>query len=175
MRFDPFGSYWPAEAMHFGSHIFIGRGAHIAASAGFYVGNYVLIGPEFCVMGGDHNFGEVGRLMWDVDVGGVNLPVVVEGDVWMGARVTLLKGVRMGCGSVVGAGSVVTKSVLSTAWPPAPLSCPPAAFLRRGSEGTPDGPGSRFSGHVRDRRRRPYRAREAQPGLRSTERFRYSP
>jgi acetyltransferase-like isoleucine patch superfamily enzyme len=111
VRFDLLGSYWPPESMHFGSHIFIGRGARIAASAGFYVGNHVLIGPDLCVMGGDHNFREVGKLMWDVDVGGVDLPVVVEDDVWMGARVTVLKGVTIGCGSVIGAGSVVTKSI----------------------------------------------------------------
>ena len=111
VRFDPFGTYWPSKSMYFGSHVFIGRGACIAASAGFYVGNYVLIGPEFCVMGGDHNFHEAGKLMWNVTTGGINLPVVVEDDVWIGARVTLLKGVRIGRGSVLGAGSVVTRSV----------------------------------------------------------------
>ena len=97
--------------MHFGSHIFIGRGARIEASEGFYVGDHVLIAPDFSVMGGDHNFREVGKLMRDVETGGVNLPVIVEDDVWIGTRVTLLKGVRIGRGSVIGAGSVVTKSI----------------------------------------------------------------
>jgi serine acetyltransferase len=41
----------------------------------------------------------------------VNLPVVIERDVWVGARVTILKGVRIAEGSVVGAGSVVTRSL----------------------------------------------------------------
>lgn len=38
-------------------------------------------------------------------------PVVVEDGVWIGARAIILPGVRIGRGSTVGAGSVVTKSV----------------------------------------------------------------
>lgn len=39
-----------------------------------------------------------------------DLPVVIEDGVWVGANVTILKGVTIGRGSVVAAGSVVTKS-----------------------------------------------------------------
>jgi maltose O-acetyltransferase len=38
-------------------------------------------------------------------------PIVIEDDVWIGAGVTVLPGVRVGRGSVVGAGSTVTKDV----------------------------------------------------------------
>jgi maltose O-acetyltransferase len=38
-------------------------------------------------------------------------PIVIENHVWLGANVTVLGGVRIGCGSVVAAGSVVTKDV----------------------------------------------------------------
>ena len=37
-------------------------------------------------------------------------PIVLEDDVWLGTRVTVLKGVTIGRGAVVGAGSVVTES-----------------------------------------------------------------
>lgn len=37
--------------------------------------------------------------------------VVIEEDVWIGARVTLLPGVTIGRGSIVAAGAVVTRSV----------------------------------------------------------------
>lgn len=37
--------------------------------------------------------------------------VVIEDDVWIGAHATILKGVRIGRGAVVGAGAVVTRSV----------------------------------------------------------------
>ena len=47
----------------------------------------------------------------------MNQPVVIEDDVWVGANVTILKGVTIGHGSVVAAGAVVTKS------------CPPYSII----------------------------------------------
>ena len=38
-------------------------------------------------------------------------PVVIEDNVWLGANVTVLKGVRIGRDSVVAAGSVVTRDL----------------------------------------------------------------
>lgn len=40
-------------------------------------------------------------------------PIVIEDDVWIGAHCVILKGVTIGARSVVGAGSVVTKSIPS--------------------------------------------------------------
>ena len=40
-------------------------------------------------------------------------PIVIEDDVWMGAHCIVLKGVRIGARSVIGAGSVVTKDIPS--------------------------------------------------------------
>lgn len=39
-------------------------------------------------------------------------PIIIEDDVWLGARVIILPGVRVGTGSVIGAGSVVTRDVV---------------------------------------------------------------
>lgn len=38
-------------------------------------------------------------------------PVIIEDDVWLGAGVIILSGVRVGRGAVIGAGAVVTKDV----------------------------------------------------------------
>jgi acetyltransferase-like isoleucine patch superfamily enzyme len=54
-------------------------------------------------------------------------PVVIEDDVWLGLNVTVLKGVRIGAGALIGAGSVVTRDI--------PAGCVaggnPAKILRR--------------------------------------------
>ncbi len=68
---------------------------------------------------------EIGRnckIAWDVvimdtDLHAVdgtvleNKPVVIEDNVWIGCRCIILKGVRVGTGAIIAAGSVVTKNV----------------------------------------------------------------
>ncbi len=41
----------------------------------------------------------------------LKLPVIIEDDVWVGPHVTILKGVRIGAGSWIEAGSVVTRDI----------------------------------------------------------------
>ena len=43
--------------------------------------------------------------------GTCSAPIVIEDDVWIGAQSTILKGVTIGARSIIGAGSVVTKSI----------------------------------------------------------------
>ena len=45
--------------------------------------------------------------------GTCSAPIVIEDDVWIGAQSIILKGVTIGARSIIGAGSVVTKSVPS--------------------------------------------------------------
>ncbi|MBN4056316.1 hypothetical protein JYT20_01205 [Rhodothermus sp. AH-315-K08] len=42
---------------------------------------------------------------------GKTSPIVIEDDVWLATRATILRGVRIGRGAVVAAGAVVTKDV----------------------------------------------------------------
>jgi acetyltransferase-like isoleucine patch superfamily enzyme len=41
----------------------------------------------------------------------LNKPVIIEDDVFIGVNSMVLKGVRIGAGSLIGAGSVVTKDI----------------------------------------------------------------
>jgi maltose O-acetyltransferase len=74
------------------------------------IGADVMMGPDVLVYALAHEFGDLDRPMIDQ---GYREPreVVVEDDVWIGARVIVLPGVRVGRGSVIGAGAVVTKDV----------------------------------------------------------------
>ena len=112
--FDPFGSY-TYSTIRLGDDILIGRRATIWAVPPAYVqlGNKVMLGPNVTIIAGDHVTDVVGSYMADVTdkTPGTDLPVVVENDVWIGANVTVLKGVTIGRGSVVAAGAVVTRSV----------------------------------------------------------------
>jgi len=75
------------------------------------IGDRVWIGPGVHIYGVEHML-EVDKRSYIKDV-----PVFIEDDVWIGGHATILPGVRLGKGCVVGAGSVVTKDVKSnTLW-----------------------------------------------------------
>lgn len=72
-----------------------------------------MFGPGVVVIGGGHNSTAIGKFMSDVHerTGNEDLGVVIQDDVWVGARAILLRGVIVGRGAVIAAGSVLTKSV----------------------------------------------------------------
>lgn len=113
VRFDPDGFY-SFENISLGTDVSLGLLATLLAGRStIRIGNKVMFGPQVTVIGGNHNAAEVGRFMFDVTEKrpGDDLGVVIEDDVWVGARATILRGVTVGRGSIVAAGSVVTKSV----------------------------------------------------------------
>lgn len=111
--FDPDGFYTHGN-IHVGDNVSLGyRPVLMAALSEIRIGSHVMFGPEVVVIGGGHNMTAVGRFMTDVHekTGNEDLGVVIEDDVWVGARAMILRGVTVGRGSVVAAGAVVTKSV----------------------------------------------------------------
>jgi acetyltransferase-like isoleucine patch superfamily enzyme len=94
-----------------GDNVFIADNSVIAGIIPIKIGNNVMFGPEVMIMGGDHNMSVVGKPMRYVHTGGRNIPIELEDDVWVGARVLILKGVKIHEGAVVGAGSLVTKAL----------------------------------------------------------------
>jgi len=109
----PFDSY-SYTTISIGDHVFIGKGAVLMASeSSISIGSKVMFGPNVTIMGGDHNASEIGRYMIDIKkkLPGDDLPVIIEDDVWIGTGVIILKGVTVGCGSIIAAGSVVNKSI----------------------------------------------------------------
>jgi len=84
--------------------------AHIGAAERVVIGNGCGLGTGVYVTDHDHDFSDPdspivsnGRL--------IVRPTVIEDRVWLGERVMVLKGVTIGRCSVIGAGSVVTRSI----------------------------------------------------------------
>ncbi|CAG7958227.1 unnamed protein product [Penicillium olsonii] len=73
------------------------------------IGENVLFGPNVCIYGATHPMDPAVRRGLKGPEGGKE--VHIEDDVWIGGSVIVLGGVRIGKGSTVGAGSVVTKDV----------------------------------------------------------------
>lgn len=81
------------------------NGVHIDARELVQIGDNVRIAPYTIIL--DSDFHDLKDHFAD----GLSKPVIIEDNVWLATRCTILKGVRIGKGSVVAAGSIVTKDV----------------------------------------------------------------
>lgn len=107
----------------FGTHISMGRNSY--ANFNFCVldenrvtiGDNVFIGPNCSILTPIHPLCHEDRNIFHDDACGTDInieysaPVVIEDNCWLGGSVTVLPGVTIGEGCVIGAGAVVTKSI----------------------------------------------------------------
>jgi acetyltransferase-like isoleucine patch superfamily enzyme len=113
--FDPDGMY-SYETITVGDNVTLGvRPTLLATRSTIRIGNNVMFGPGVTVRGGNHRFDVVGtpiRAITDEMKRPEDDPgVVIEDDVWVGGGATILGGVTVGRGSVIGGSAVVTKDV----------------------------------------------------------------
>lgn len=72
-----------------------------------HIGANAFIGPGTCLTCAGHAIDPTERGMGI----GTSKPITLEKDVWLGANCTVCGGVTIGEGSIIGAGSVVTKDI----------------------------------------------------------------
>lgn len=96
--------------MKLGENIFIGRGFNISAN-NLQFGSNIMIGPNVLIECSNHTFSVVGKPMFSYSSQKTSKGIIIEDDVWIGGNVTILDGVVIGEGCVVGASSNVTKSL----------------------------------------------------------------
>lgn len=111
--FDPRDSFTYSN-IEVGDDVSIGRGASfMAVESKIVIGNKVMFGPNVTIIGGNHNTSVVGRFMYDVQEKRPedDQDIIFEDDIWVGACAIILKGVRVGRGSIIAAGALVTKDV----------------------------------------------------------------
>lgn len=97
------------ERISIGDRTFIGKGTFIQGSGTIVIGDDVLIGPYCKIWSSNHSYQTT------------NIPinrqghtfnkVIIGSDVWLGTGVIVLSGCKIGNGTIIAAGSVVTKDV----------------------------------------------------------------
>lgn len=97
-----------------GSHVYIGPNVLIMAlNADVIIGDYVMFGPNVSLITGNHRTDIVGEYMFNVveKRPDDDNPIYINDDVWIGANATILKGVTIGEGSIIGANAIITKDI----------------------------------------------------------------
>lgn len=100
--FTPIQIDFPHQ-MKFGNHVFINHGFTAMSIGGIEIGNNVQIGPNVTIVTDNHDLHDRYILRCR--------SVVIEDNVWIGADVKIMPGVRIGRNAVIAGGAVVTKDV----------------------------------------------------------------
>ncbi|MGA3086643.1 MAG: DapH/DapD/GlmU-related protein [Thermodesulfobacteriota bacterium] len=105
-----YGTYFRyPRKIKIGNNVAINRGcelyaAYLAKGGTITIGNNVALGPHVKIFAGGHDYCTTDLV---VTAG----PVVIKDFVWVGGNTTILPGVLVGEGVVIGAGSVVTQDI----------------------------------------------------------------
>lgn len=94
----------PNGVIRVGDRVFINEAAYLSAEREIAVGNDVKIAPRVVII--DSNYHRVAP-----ELAATTAPIRIGNNVWIGTGALILPGVEIGDHSVVGAGSVVTRSV----------------------------------------------------------------
>lgn len=91
--------------IHIGKNVFINTCCHFQDQGGIFIGDGVLIGHNVTLATLDHGFAPEDR--------GTTYPapIIIEKNVWIGANVTIVSGVRIGENTIIAAGAVVAKDI----------------------------------------------------------------
>lgn len=92
-----------------GEHSSIGPYGYVGCSGKITIGKNVMFGPKCSLFAENHVFSDTGSSIKSQGV--KQKGITIEDDCWIGSNVTILDGVTIGKGSVIGAGTLVTKSI----------------------------------------------------------------
>lgn len=102
------------ENFYISDDVRIARYAMIySTNAKVIIGSKVGIAPYLKIVTGNHRMNDIGNFMFDGNIPkekNDDKDVIIEGDNWFGANVTILSSVTIGRGSIVASGAVVNKS-----------------------------------------------------------------
>ena len=92
-----------------GSDNYFNKRVKIVCMERIEIGNHCLLADSVHLYDHDHRHEDLNRFI--CEQGFVTRPIVIGNNVWIGARAIILKGVRIGDGAIVAAGSLVTRDV----------------------------------------------------------------
>lgn len=103
-------TYYEGKNIEIGANVFISHDVDIVAkNRKVAIGDDCMIAQSVFITSNEHGMiknGKIMRLQKELQE-----DVIIESDVWVGAKAVILPGVHIGKGAVIGAGAVVTRNV----------------------------------------------------------------
>lgn len=96
-----------SKNIYIGDYVFIGSGCYFDAISRIAIGNGCMIGPRVFAVSGSHNYDSSDLMAVPYDRRQIDLPIVIEDNVWVAGNVSLAPGAHIGEGSIVGMGCTV--------------------------------------------------------------------
>lgn len=97
------------DGLEIGENSSIGPNGFIGCAGKISIGSQVMIGPNVTIIAENHNFQS--QTVSIKEQGVMQKGITIDDDVWIGANVTILDGVHIESGVVIGANTLVTKSI----------------------------------------------------------------
>jgi len=101
--------FFDRKNISIGTNVRIGAKSTLSGLGGIVIGNNVSFGPEVMIWSDNHNYYAPEMLPYDDEHD--EKTVIIQDNVWIGARVCIAPGVTVGEGAVIAMGAVVTKDV----------------------------------------------------------------
>lgn len=99
------------ENIIIGNNVQIGPRAHFDAAGNIKINDGVIIGPEVTIYTRSHNYDSDCLEALPFDQKMIVSQVSIDRFVWIGTKVIILPGVKIGKGAIIAAGAVVSKDV----------------------------------------------------------------
>ncbi len=95
-------------SIRIGNRVYLGPRCMLSAHEDVSIGDDCLFGPDVKLFDNNHEFNEGRGVVMGCHR---SSPITVGKNVWLGANVIVLRGVSIGDGAVIGAGSVIRRNV----------------------------------------------------------------
>ena len=115
-RFEAYRNLKSKKTLKIGNNVQINDYVHITAMANVTIGDNVLMASKIYISDCSHGFYNGGEVdsspeQYPIDRSYNISEVIIEDNVWLGEFVSVLPGVKIGKGAIIGSNSVVTKDI----------------------------------------------------------------